>query len=77
MLQGNDNEEIDEEDIPDDEEDELVESNLVNRVFDTYCNDVKNEDFEDKKEPELEEDDGVFFVKLEGMIEELKMWKFD
>jgi hypothetical protein len=35
------------------------------------------EDYEDKKGPELVEHDCVFFVKLEGMIEELKMWKFD
>jgi hypothetical protein len=30
-----------------------------------------------KKGPELVEDDCVFFAELEGMIEELKMRKFD
>jgi hypothetical protein len=55
----------------------LVESNLFNGIWNTYCDDVKYEDYEDKKGPELEEENGVFFVKLEGMIEELKMWKFD
>jgi hypothetical protein len=57
MLQRDDDEEIGEEDIHDDEDEESVESNLLKRIFDTY---VKNEDYEDKKEPELEED-GVFF----------------
>jgi hypothetical protein len=58
-------------------EEELVESNLLNGIFDMYSNDTQIEDYEDKKGPELVENDCVFFAKLEGMIEELKMWKFD
>jgi hypothetical protein len=46
-------------------------------MFDTYHHDVKIEEFEDEKEPELADYDSVFSWKLEGIIEELKMGKFD
>jgi hypothetical protein len=59
------------------EEEELVESNLLNGIFDTYCDDAQIDDYEDEKGPELEENDCAFIAKLEGMIEELRMWKFD
>jgi hypothetical protein len=59
------------------EEEELVERNLLNGIFDTYCDDAQIDDYEDEKGPELEENDCVFFAKLDGMIEELRTWKFD
>jgi hypothetical protein len=59
------------------EEEELVESNLLNGNFDTYHDDAQIEDYEDEKGSELEEYDCAFFAKLDGMIEELRMCKFD
>jgi hypothetical protein len=44
---------------------------------DDVCNDVKIEDCEGNREPEIADSDSVFFATLEGMIEELKMWNFD
>jgi hypothetical protein len=58
-------------------EEELGESKLLNGMFATYCNDIKIEEYEDEREPELEDDDDFFVAKLEGMIEELKMEKFN
>jgi hypothetical protein len=56
---------------------ESVESKLLNGIFDTYRNDVKIEEYEEEKEPELEDDGDFFVLKLEGTIEELKMEKFN
>jgi hypothetical protein len=50
---------------------------LLNGIFDTYCNDVNIEEYQEEKEPELEDDNDFFVLKLEGMIEELKMEKLD
>jgi hypothetical protein len=58
-------------------EEELVESNLLNGSFDTYWDDAQIDNYEDKKGPELEENDCAFFAKLDVMIEELRNWKFD
>jgi hypothetical protein len=63
--------------IPDEDEEELVECDLLNGHGICTVDNAQIEDYEDEKGPELVENDCVFFAKLEGMIEELKMWKFD
>jgi hypothetical protein len=42
----------------------------LNGILDMYSNDIQIEDYEDNKEPELEEDGGVFVAQLEEMIDE-------
>jgi hypothetical protein len=46
--------------IPDKDEEELVECDLLNGTWNTYCDNAQIEDYEDEKGPELVENDCVF-----------------